>query len=166
MGASLLSPRGRVTITLSGQGGSIYISTSRKLGFPQVPLADLPRAPGGPRGFGASEFPSSEFAYMVYFLTLPSGAPGRDSKRFCLNHPWWIEQAGVPSQKNQTTRKISAKRKILERKEKRGRRWSGLSESNRHLNLGKVPYYHYTKAADYNFYSTLPPETTRRSTDS
>src|SRR5258705_10888472 len=26
-------------------------------------------------------------------------------------------------------------------------RWSGLSESNRHLNLGKVPYYHYTKAA-------------------
>jgi hypothetical protein len=25
--------------------------------------------------------------------------------------------------------------------------WSGLSESNRHLNLGKVPYYHYTKAA-------------------
>jgi hypothetical protein len=26
-------------------------------------------------------------------------------------------------------------------------KWSGLSESNRHLNLGKVPYYHYTKAA-------------------
>src|SRR5258708_32663757 len=50
--------------------------------------------------------------------------------------------------------------------EKRGGKWSGLSESNRHLNLGKVPYYHYTKAADYNFYSTLPPETTRRSTDS
>ena len=30
--------------------------------------------------------------------------------------------------------------------ENRGK-WSGLSESNRHLNLGKVPYYHYTKAA-------------------
>jgi hypothetical protein len=28
-----------------------------------------------------------------------------------------------------------------------GKEWSGLSESNRHLNLGKVPYYHYTKAA-------------------
>jgi hypothetical protein len=28
-----------------------------------------------------------------------------------------------------------------------GKLWSGLSESNRHLNLGKVPYYHYTKAA-------------------
>ncbi len=34
-------------------------------------------------------------------------------------------------------------------------RWSGLSESNRHLNLGKVPYYHYTKAARRpSFYST------------
>src|SRR5882762_10826752 len=33
--------------------------------------------------------------------------------------------------------------------------WSGLSESNRHLNLGKVPYYHYTKAAQRpSFYST------------
>src|SRR6267143_6195917 len=33
--------------------------------------------------------------------------------------------------------------------------WSGLSESNRHLNLGKVPYYHYTKAAQpLSFYST------------
>ena len=32
-------------------------------------------------------------------------------------------------------------------KEKTAGRWSGLSESNRHLNLGKVPYYHYTKAA-------------------
>ena len=32
--------------------------------------------------------------------------------------------------------------------------WSGLSESNRHLNLGKVPYYHYTKAAQrLSFYS-------------
>ncbi len=29
--------------------------------------------------------------------------------------------------------------------------WSGLSESNRHLNLGKVPYYHYTKAAQLQF---------------
>jgi hypothetical protein len=29
--------------------------------------------------------------------------------------------------------------------------WSGLSESNRHLNLGKVPYYHYTKAALPNY---------------
>src|SRR2546430_15412564 len=30
-----------------------------------------------------------------------------------------------------------------------------LSESNRHLNLGKVPYYHYTKAAQRpSFYST------------
>jgi hypothetical protein len=33
--------------------------------------------------------------------------------------------------------------------------WSGLSESNRHLNLGKVPYYHYTKAAQLpSFYNT------------
>jgi hypothetical protein len=30
--------------------------------------------------------------------------------------------------------------------------WSGLSESNRHLNLGKVPYYHYTKAAQGLFF--------------
>jgi hypothetical protein len=30
--------------------------------------------------------------------------------------------------------------------------WSGLSESNRHLNLGKVPYYHYTKAAHLQFF--------------
>jgi hypothetical protein len=36
--------------------------------------------------------------------------------------------------------------------------WSGLSESNRHLNLGKVPYYHYTKAAQLNsVYNTLLP---------
>jgi hypothetical protein len=32
------------------------------------------------------------------------------------------------------------------------RDWSGLSESNRHLNLGKVPYYHYTKAAQQRFF--------------
>jgi hypothetical protein len=31
--------------------------------------------------------------------------------------------------------------------------WSGLSESNRHLNLGKVPYYHYTKAAQRFIYN-------------
>jgi hypothetical protein len=38
----------------------------------------------------------------------------------------------------------------------RKRLWSGLSESNRHLNLGKVPYYHYTKAAQpQSLYSTL-----------
>ncbi len=55
-------------------------------------------------------------------------------------------------------------RKPLERVQKRERKWSGLSESNRHLNLGKVPYYHYTKAAsDYNFYNTLAPATTRHS---
>jgi hypothetical protein len=38
---------------------------------------------------------------------------------------------------------------FVERKQKRWvvDFWSGLSESNRHLNLGKVPYYHYTKAA-------------------
>jgi hypothetical protein len=35
-------------------------------------------------------------------------------------------------------------------------KWSGLSESNRHLNLGKVPYYHYTKAAQRpSFYNTV-----------
>src|SRR6266403_3273415 len=32
--------------------------------------------------------------------------------------------------------------------------WSGLSESNRHLNLGKVPYYHYTKAARSELFIT------------
>src|SRR6267154_722743 len=32
--------------------------------------------------------------------------------------------------------------------------WSGLSESNRHLNLGKVPYYHYTKAAQTQLFIT------------
>src|SRR2546426_1342221 len=32
--------------------------------------------------------------------------------------------------------------------------WSGLSESNRHLNLGKVPYYHYTKAAQFQLFIT------------
>src|SRR2546421_2038846 len=37
--------------------------------------------------------------------------------------------------------------------------WSGLSESNRHLNLGKVPYYHYTKAAQRpSFYSMTAPQ--------
>ena len=35
---------------------------------------------------------------------------------------------------------------------KRRKEWSGLSESNRHLNLGKVPYYHYTKAAQRQFF--------------
>jgi hypothetical protein len=34
-----------------------------------------------------------------------------------------------------------------EKRDVEGKEWSGLSESNRHLNLGKVPYYHYTKAA-------------------
>src|SRR6266478_4535464 len=39
--------------------------------------------------------------------------------------------------------------------------WSGLSESNRHLNLGKVPYYHYTKAAQRpSFYSMSAPAAT------
>ena len=38
---------------------------------------------------------------------------------------------------------------------RRLKKWSGLSESNRHLNLGKVPYYHYTKAAQpQHFYNT------------
>src|SRR6267143_630311 len=40
--------------------------------------------------------------------------------------------------------------------------WSGLSESNRHLNLGKVPYYHYTKAAQRpSFYSMTGTAATR-----
>jgi hypothetical protein len=34
--------------------------------------------------------------------------------------------------------------------------WSGLSESNRHLNLGKVPYYHYTKAASLQIIYNTP----------
>ncbi len=34
--------------------------------------------------------------------------------------------------------------------------WSGLSESNRHLNLGKVPYYHYTKAAQQHSFYSMP----------
>src|SRR5437660_2620091 len=34
--------------------------------------------------------------------------------------------------------------------------WSGLSESNRHLNLGKVPYYHYTKAAQPPSFYSMP----------
>src|SRR5260370_37929192 len=34
--------------------------------------------------------------------------------------------------------------------------WSGLSESNRHLNLGKVPYYHYTKAAKLPSFYSIP----------
>ena len=34
--------------------------------------------------------------------------------------------------------------------------WSGLSESNRHLNLGKVPYYHYTKAAQLSSFYSMP----------
>src|SRR5258707_14362361 len=50
MGASLLSPRGRVTITPSGEGGAIYISTSRKLGFSigfsRGPSPGLRGAPG------------------------------------------------------------------------------------------------------------------------
>ena len=62
---------------------------------------------------------------------------------------------------------VGGKSFINLRGEKTERKWSGLSESNRHLNLGKVPYYHYTKAAsDYNFYSTLPPATTRHSRNS
>src|SRR5258708_21943817 len=99
MGASLLSPRGRVTITPSGEGRVIYIATSRKLGFSTgFSRGPSPGLREGPRGFAAPEFPSSEFAYMAYFLTSPIGARGRDSKRFCLNHPWWIEQAGFPRQ--------------------------------------------------------------------
>src|SRR6267142_3506509 len=56
------------------------------------------------------------------------------------------------------TKASAAVRLILVRSRRSdGRReeWSGLSESNRHLNLGKVPYYHYTKAAQpLSFYST------------
>lgn len=36
--------------------------------------------------------------------------------------------------------------------------WSGLSESNRHLNLGKVPYYHYTKAAQLTSFYNMPAQ--------
>src|ERR1700747_2597700 len=41
--------------------------------------------------------------------------------------------------------------KFLRLRKTREEEWSGLSESNRHLNLGKVPYYHYTKAAQVHF---------------
>jgi hypothetical protein len=44
------------------------------------------------------------------------------------------------------------------KRHQRGKEWSGLSESNRHLNLGKVPYYHYTKAALPTFFITLGPK--------
>src|SRR5690348_12041085 len=51
---------------------------------------------------------------------------------------------------------------FLEAEENSEGKWSGLSESNRHLNLGKVPYYHYTKAAKlHSFYNT--PEGTATS---
>src|SRR5712664_3348522 len=45
---------------------------------------------------------------------------------------------------------------LVQSRRSNGRReeWSGLSESNRHLNLGKVPYYHYTKAAQTQLFIT------------
>src|SRR5258706_13159961 len=47
----------------------------------------FPRGSGeGPRGFATPEFPSSEVAYMAYFLTLPIGARGWNSNRFCVSH--------------------------------------------------------------------------------
>ena len=54
------------------------------------------------------------------------------------------ERDGAGSQ-NDTTKKV--KSGLTKREETILKLWSGLSESNRHLNLGKVPYYHYTKAA-------------------
>src|SRR5258708_33799247 len=84
MGASLLVPRGRVTITPSGEGGAIYISTCRKFGFSTGSSGGpSPRLREGPRGFASAEVPSSEFAYMAYFLKLPSGEYGRDGTRCC-----------------------------------------------------------------------------------
>jgi hypothetical protein len=47
---------------------------------------------------------------------------------------------------------LQTKRKTLEKMCRGTKEWSGLSESNRHLNLGKVPYYHYTKAAQRQFF--------------
>src|SRR2546428_14072622 len=57
------------------------------------------------------------------------------------------------------TKASAAVRLILVRSRRSdGRReeWSGLSESNRHLNLGKVPYYHYTKAAQRLSFYNMP----------
>src|SRR2546428_12124551 len=57
------------------------------------------------------------------------------------------------------TKASAAVRLILVRSRRSdGRReeWSGLSESNRHLNLGKVPYYHYTKAATLPSFYSMP----------
>ncbi len=61
-----------------------------------------------------------------------------------------------PSLRKEFSSKTGTQIVILENIEVRLRRdclkeWSGLSESNRHLNLGKVPYYHYTKAAYLTF---------------
>src|SRR5579883_1129816 len=66
------------------------------------------------------------------------------------------------------TAKIHSQKQAEENSRKdrreRGKEWSGLSESNRHLNLGKVPYYHYTKAATrQNVYNTpAVPRTSAR----
>ena len=66
------------------------------------------------------------------------------------------------------TAKIHSQKQAEENSRKdrreRGKEWSGLSESNRHLNLGKVPYYHYTKAASQqNGYNTpAGPRTSAR----
>ena len=54
--------------------------------------------------------------------------------------------------KNHWRMKQQVKREALEEMRRGRREWSGLSESNRHLNLGKVPYYHYTKAAQRQFF--------------
>jgi hypothetical protein len=76
---------------------------------------------------------------------------------------WHLVVSRGPESENNTTRsgpnstisRCFAKYGKRWQRRKSFRIWSGLSESNRHLNLGKVPYYHYTKAAQlHSFYNT------------
>ena len=65
-----------------------------------------------------------------------------------------LENNATRSRPNNTISRCFGKYGKRRQRRKTFRIWSGLSESNRHLNLGKVPYYHYTKAAQRpSFYS-------------
>jgi hypothetical protein len=65
-----------------------------------------------------------------------------------------LENSATRSGPNSTISRCFGRDGKCWQRRKSFRIWSGLSESNRHLNLGKVPYYHYTKAAQpHSFYS-------------
>src|SRR6266481_5584946 len=99
MGASLLSPRGRVTITPSGEGGVIYISTSRKLGFSTgSSRGSSPGAPGAPGALERLNSPLLNSPIWLIFLHCQAGHVAGETSDFASIAPSGSNKRAFPRQ--------------------------------------------------------------------